>query len=322
MRATIESLSIHWWVVVALVAVTITSWLGRLHPVLELLPNARSQLLILTVVAALGLAVTGGAKPAVVAALVVVAHGVHLAPYAFASPDPISVGAIPVRAMQYNIFYGNENLDAVAASVIESDADVVALHELLPDAWTVLDDLLAETYPYRYAVPFDEHEGQLSGGMALLSKTPLAPIEVDARYSPPERVLLAATTEVADREIMIIGLHPHASRFESRKVSLRSTQIAGVVDLVEGTDMPVVLLADMNVTPTSPVYQDLLNELGWSDPHRASGWATTWPTWGGPLGFPIDHVLVSEHFAVHGARTGDGAGSDHRSLVAEISLRP
>ena len=304
-----------------LVVVTVAAWAGRFHPWLELLPNARNQILLVAAIAATAWLVTGQRGPAAVAALVVAVHAAYLVPYVLATPDPEPTAAATVRAMQYNIFYNNDDLSAVAGHIIESDADVVAIHELLPEVWVTLEPQLDGEYPHRYAVPFDEHEGQLSGGMALLSKTPLSPVQVPDKFSPPDRVLLAATTEIDSQPITVIGLHPHASRFESRKVELRETQIEGVTELATGTDNAVMVLADMNVTPTSPMYQDLLTDLGWRDPHRVAGWDSTWPTWGGPLGFPIDHVLVSDHFAIHGAQTGNGAGSDHRSLTVDLSLR-
>ena len=310
-----------WWLAGGLAGATVLAWMGRLHPVLELFPNAR-PVLLLVAVGGLGWFVIRDARgPAAIAGAVAIVNAAYLAPFALATPDPRPEGDSTSRVLQYNIFYNNDDLEAVLDEITTANADVVAIHELLPETWSTLEPELAEQYPHRYAVPFDEFEGQPSGGMALLSRAPLDPIEVDAQYSPPDRVLLAASTQLNGQQVRLIGLHPHASRFESRKIELREAQIEGVVELASTATTPVIVLADMNVTPTSHVYTDLLSDLGWRDPHKVAGWDATWPTWGGPLGFPIDHVLVSNDFAIHGVTTSNGGGSDHRSVVAEVSFR-
>jgi len=85
---------------------------------------------------------------------------------------------------------------------------------------------------------------------------------------------------------------------------------------------PAVLLTDMNVTPTSSAYGDLLDDLGWRDTHRITGWDASWPSVGGWLGLPIDHVLVSDNVAVHTIDAIGAGGSDHRAMLAELSIPP
>ena len=104
-------------------------------------------------------------------------------------------------------------------------------------------------------------------------------------------------------------------------MALRDTQIEGVVALLAETSGPALIMTDLNITPTSPAYRSFIDELGWRDPHRLVGWQSSWPSWGGGLGLPIDHVFVSDHFALHGYDVGSGAGSDHKSVVATLSLR-
>ena len=78
----------------------------------------------------------------------------------------------------------------------------------------------------------------------------------------------------------------------------------------------------MNVTPTSTAYRSLLDDLGWHDTHRITGWDASWPSFGGWLGLPIDHVLVSDNVAVHAIDAVGNGGSDHRALRAELSISP
>jgi len=309
-------------VLAALVLTLIIAWLGPLHPLFETVTNVRAQLVPLTLILVVGFLILQRWQFAAVAVAVLFINAAYLLPYLTPSPDPVGVGADTITVMQYNVYFGNDDYDSIARHVIESDADVVALHELLPDQWDELDSRLADEYPHIIAAPLAETDGQPGGGMALLSRTPLTPAIINANISPIDRVTLVATVEIGDREVRIIGLHPHASRTDSAKVALRERQLTGVAGLVSANSGPTIILTDLNVAPTSPVYQGFLDEMGWRDPHRVVGWKSSWPSWGGRLGLPIDHVLVSNEFFIHSYRIGDGAGSDHKSIVAEVSLSP
>lgn len=317
-----------WQIAIAgtLLVATFVAWLGPVGPLFEMVANARSQILIIAMVAFVAFAVLRAPQAAGLVLVVVLINGYYLAPFLSASfpnstdaSQPTTVDTA-VTVLQYNIFYNNENTDAIVDHILAYDADIAVIHELLPSQWDALAPALTKQYPYFIAEPFRAETGQLSGGMAILAKAPLDRLPVDAEASPQDRVLLVAESELHGHPITVVGLHPHASRFESRKIALRNTQIDAVVDIVDDTEGPIIVASDLNVTPTSPTYQDFLSRAGWADPHQNAGWHPTWPTWGSQLGFPIDHVFVSNEMRVESFETGHGAGSDHRSLVATIEF--
>lgn len=285
-----------------------------------MLTNVAPLMLLLAVIVA-GLALWQREKvPAAIAAAAGLWFAFLLVPYVFASADARPDDADEVhRALQYNVYFGNDDLDRIAGLVEGSGADVVALHEITTEQWIGLQPLLP-SYPYALAEPWDGDGLQLGGGMALLSRAPLTAIEVDPEASVLGRPILAASTEVGGADIVIVGLHPHASRFEGAKVDLRNRQLDAVGELLRDESRPALILTDLNMAPTSSDYRSLLDDLGWRDPHRVTGWDASWPTWGGFFGLPIDHILVSNDVALHSLESGDGGGSDHRSLVAEFSL--
>lgn len=295
--------------------------LSRLHPLLEAITNVRAQLVIVAILPVACFVTLRRWGWAAVATVVFAISASYMVPYWTASADPLLARTESIRVMQYNIFFGNEDAAAMADHIIAADADVVGLHEPTPSQWDALAPLLA-AYPYSIAEPLSAEQGQLGGGMVLLSRTPLARVTLDEAISPSDREILVGTTELRGQQVTVVGLHPFASRTESRKHQLRKAQLEGVADLVTDMGGPAVILTDMNIAPTSHLYQDFLSDMGWRDPHRVVGWQSTWPTWGGSFGMPIDHVFVSNHFVLHSYELGSGAGSDHKSLVAEISLRP
>jgi len=310
----------HDYVIFSLFAITLLGWLGAYHPILEIIPNIRMQLLGLAGFFALIAAIRSSPDSIVLATLIVAINFYYVSPYIFNNPNPVASGVETFEIMQYNIYYDNNDIKAIADHIIEADSDVVVIHELIAKQWQPLELTLSKEYPYTHAEPFEHFEGQPSGGMAIISKNPLSAIEVADKYSPPDRKLLAATTVVGDQEITIIGLHPHASRFESRKILLREAQIEAVVQLAKNSETATIVATDMNITPLSPVYQNFLEDTGWQDPHKSVGWHPTWPAWRIPVGLPIDHVFVSNELTMHTYETGDGAGSDHKSLVATVSI--
>jgi len=298
---------------------TFSAWLAGVHAVFELVANGRVYLFLGGVVMVLAALAARRGGIALVAAVVAAANLLCVIPYWMPSPDIGGEDTAVAQVLQYNIWFGNDDMEAVAERIVLADADVVALHELTDGQWEALEPLLVD-HPHRLARPVSDDIGQLGGGMAVLSKSPLREVAVDPSADLPERPLLAVETAILGETVTIVGLHPHASRFSSAKVALRNAQISATVDLLNARGGPAIVLTDLNVTPTSPVYKDFIDDLGWRDPHKLVGWKATWPSPANFMGMPIDHVLVSNDFALHRYRIMDGAGSDHRALVAQISL--
>lgn len=307
--------------VTALGVATALGWLGRFHAGFEMLTNIAPHMLMLALVATAWSALARRRKHTIASGVCLLWFLFLLVPYWFASADarPADPNAVHT-ALQYNVYFGNGDIDRIVGEIVAADADVIALHEITTDQWLKIGQRLPDYAAI--SLPWDGSDPQLGGGLALLSRTPLTALPVDPAASIEGRPILAAATTIGDREVVIVGLHPHASRFESHKVDLRNAQLAAVADLLRDETRPALVLTDLNMTPTSSDYRGFLKDLGWRDPHRSTGWDASWPTWGGPFGLPIDHVLVSDGIALHDISSRGGGGSDHRSVVAEFSLRP
>jgi len=304
-----------------LLAALVTMLVSAYHPLLEAVTSVRAHLGVVALVPAIGLLLLHRWALAGLATAVGILLLAPIIPYLRPAPAPVFADSKPITVMQYNVFFGSEDYAAIADHIDESKADVVVLHELLPAQWDGLEPLL-DRYPHRLAAPLSEADGQAGGGMAIVSQTPLDRVPVDPSISPKDRVILVAETQIEGEPLRVIGLHPFASRHERAKVELRERQLAGTAAIGRNSAIPTVILTDLNIAPTSPDYQGFLDDLGWQDPHQALGWQASWPTWLGPAGIPIDHIFVSDTIALHGARTGHGAGSDHKSLIAEMSIMP
>jgi endonuclease/exonuclease/phosphatase family metal-dependent hydrolase len=97
--------------------------------------------------------------------------------------------------------------------------------------------------------------------------------------------------------------------------------------LAAGTETPLLILGDFNITPYSPRFRAMLEAGGLRYVHLGWSWPRSWPS---PhygriqkyvRGFPIDHILTSRHFSVAHARALESVGSDHYPVTAELLLR-
>ncbi len=224
-----------------------------------------------------------------------------------------------LRVLQANILYESDTHDAVLDMLRAADADVVVLLEVTP-LWESKLKALSEAYPYSRVLA---QSGAF--GLAVLSRLP---VEEWQTIEPAGAVLPAALRlpailariSVDGRSGNVLAAHafpPVSPGLASR----RNQQIAALAEIVHGLSGPVILLADLNATPWSPQFQDLLRDGGLTDARRGYGLKPTWPTfWPGILRIPIDHCLTTRGITVQDFRTGSATGSDHLPIIVDLSL--
>ena len=84
---------------------------------------------------------------------------------------------------------------------------------------------------------------------------------------------------------------------------------------------PTLLCADLNSTPWSPYFTDLLSGTGLLNGRQGFGVLATWNAlWPRMAAIPIDHCLVSPNVAVRGLRYGPRVGSDHLPLIMDVAI--
>ncbi len=237
--------------------------------------------------------------------------------------------ASTLTVMTYNVLYTNTDAASIAACItgVTPAVDVVAFQELTPTLARQLEGEIGSLYPYRTPL----HGADCHAEAAVWSRYPLRVEAVDAD------VLCRVTSVVVDfdgRAVRVVDIHawPFTGldrESVERSVRWRREQIELVLDLVEGQPQPLVLLGDLNATPTNDVYRILSAYL--VDAFREGGWGLghTYPAtgvhfWGLP--YPnrlvrIDHVFHSEHWRAEAAWVGEWDGfSDHRPVVAQLRL--
>jgi endonuclease/exonuclease/phosphatase (EEP) superfamily protein YafD len=234
-----------------------------------------------------------------------------VAPRALGGPDEAIAGGRPLTVLTANLRYGNADPDAVVALARRSGADLVSLQELPPAELEAIDAAGArELYPHRVV----DTAGEVQGS-ALLSRHPLtdAVRPRDLRNAMPEATLHVPGAAA----VRVKAVHPQTPLHGDGSFwahSLRSLPRAtpdGELRMLAG---------DFNATLDHHLLRDLIGS-GYTDAGDAAGIGLrgTYPS-NRLLRITIDHVLVDERARVTSASVHTIPGSDHRALVARISL--
>ncbi|WP_309484219.1 endonuclease/exonuclease/phosphatase family protein [Streptomyces himalayensis] len=228
-----------------------------------------------------------------------------------------------LRVMTSNVEFGQATPSLIAA-VKRERPDVVfveecdhgcssALTEEFGDDGAPSDALEATgDYPYRRAV-----EGYGSEGSVILSRYPLA----SAGGVPGTMGMPGAVADVKGHPVRLQLAHPMPPL--PRQVGTWRRELGALRDFAaESRGGATILAGDFNASQDHAAFRRIL-DTGLRDSARLAGASRTptWPARTSPrFGVQIDHVLVSEEFSVRSVRFLDLAATDHRAVLADLTL--
>lgn len=286
---------------------------GRIWWFLDLASHFRVQYFWALAVAAVTLACCRHWRRAAVAAVFALLNLALVAPLYFnAGPPAATAGAkTRIRALSLNLFSGNRRHEVVRQFIREVRPDVAVFLELT-DQWNDALSELHEDFPHRH---LDPSLGNF--GIALFSRIPFRDVQMD--YLSNGDPAIVATFGENAVEWVLIGAHPFPP-VGSNASALRNRQLQRLAEIAGSQQVPVVVLGDLNVTPWSPHFADLLATGRLRDSRRGFGVQPSWPAGNVLLRIPIDHCLVSSSVTIHDRKTGPDVGSDHLPVTVEFSV--
>ena len=299
-------------------AASLLGHLSRHHFLLELFSHFRVQYAALLIGAAMLLLIVRSRRLAALAllgALLDVALiAPRLLPQARAEAMP---GASAIRLLVQNVNTSNSHFHRVLELIERENPDVILLLEV-DQRWMEAMRPLDAAYPHSISSPRTDNFG-----IALWSRIELR----DARIEPmtDSRVpTIVADVLCSAGAFRLIGTHtlPPVSRAYA---ATRNEQLRLVArDLNSHTNLPTIVCGDLNVSPWSAHFRDLLYEGGLSDTARGFGLQRTWPASSVLMRIPIDHILTTNGVSTTNRRVGPDVGSDHLGLIADliVSARP
>jgi endonuclease/exonuclease/phosphatase (EEP) superfamily protein YafD len=240
-------------------------------------------------------------------------RGASIVPRAMASPSTPAASTLVLRVAAVNVFFGNDDYDAVLAWVRAERPDLVSFEEVTPE-WQAMLDRLGTDYPHRL-------ESTSNGRFVttLLSRHPFEESQLLHAGDNRDREI-ATVVRVGEQRIRVVAVHA-TWPFGPQHSATRNAEFAGLAEYARAHQEPVIMMGDFNVSPLSPRFRHtLLAQSGLSSAAVGFGWQPTWPTFLPVGGIQIDHILVSPSIAVRDFRRGPRVGSDHRPVTADLEI--
>jgi endonuclease/exonuclease/phosphatase (EEP) superfamily protein YafD len=285
--------------------VTALGFLAPWFPEAELINHFRPYVLAGALLL-LGAAVLQGSRRLVRGAMLLVATtlALTLLPLAYRA-DSAADGTHPFKVVTLNLWDGNGNVDAVARFLGSESADVVVLQES-DRLQGALIERVRHVYPHSYCP-------DRTCSLAILTRTP--PLEFGREDVPPRSPLLVwARILHAGRPVTVMGVHVSYPFEPQRQVE----HVDWLIGYLRQRSGPTVIAGDFNLTPFSWKLLKLLHQTGLRA-HVIDRF--TWPAHRGVPLVLLDNVLSTPDLVRVAARIGPAAGSDHRSVIAELAWR-
>ena len=257
---------------------------------------------------------------AVLAGLLIAVCGWHW--LRWSEPEAGPPLARELTAMSYNIQTGfaRDNywsLEATARTIEAARPDIVVLQEV-SRGWLVttgVDEVLWLSHRLGMPAVFGASSDDGLWGNAVLTRAPIDAVTI-RRYR---------TTENLDRGVTEVRLATEAGDLWVFSTHLDNPSGAGAVRLEQVDQLldawasrtPALLMGDLNATPDSDVLA-ALRDAGFTDLGAALGPTETTSE----DGRRIDYILATDQIAARSVRIPSTWTSDHRPVVADLTLEP
>lgn len=241
-----------------------------------------------------------------------------------------------ITLLTFNVEAGNHDVEGLAAAVLESGAQLVALQELNEEVGLRLAERLRATHPYADLAPCPPCGDW--GSLGVLSAFPVTPVDADLEGPSPRNPQVTLVHHPRG-DLLLVNVHNLSTpRFPQiwpdeigKAVASRERVARALVALAEDASVPVVALGDFNTTERSAAYRTLTKAFEDAWKGRGFGFGSTFhggPPQEGParLALPdwllrIDYVFHTPDLATVSVKVGAWlAASDHRPVSALLAF--
>lgn len=230
-----------------------------------------------------------------------------------------------MRVMIYNVHQAASGVKVIADAIARQNADVVCLQEV--NAWGRWGDPVASIHrllPNGWKVVRD-------GELVTLSRYPIVESQVHYLPSSTGRAILSATLDVRGDRITVLNTHFNVSSGESLTrgrigvrtylrdaAKIRLAQKTRLLEVAGRVREPVVIVGDFNTPPRGLTYCRIAKR--YRDAFDAAGWSLGYTFRSDLPMLRIDHIFVDRRLKVLRCFVPQTRASDHRPVVADISL--
>ena len=283
---------------------------------LELLSNLRAH----QALALAGLAVTALlCRRMFTAVAAVLAMGVNLAVVgpividaAWGEPAPAAADSSALDVTFFNTKIFQADMDDTIATLAARDDDVVVLAGGTK-RW--VEQIEAADLDLQVLVGPHTHDGL---ELIALARDPGAEATVHEIGQEDRDVFVEVLVDLDGQPVRVLGTHV-VSPLTADRAARRGAMLDWVPGWTGRSDVPAVVMGDLNATPWSPALIGMLEEAGLIDSQVGHGLQASYPASLRWLGIPIDHVLHGPELTTTNRRLGPSLGSDHRMVHATLT---
>lgn len=255
----------------------------------------------------------------------------------------------------YNWTHNQQTRDEIMELIRVEDPDILCMQEFLnvgADNPMMVKDTLLTSYRYRYCadVYTVKTRNDQSMGIAIFSTWPIVKHDTVAFGSEQDNLCLWADIAVGEDTIRVYTAHISSIRFGDEDYAFvrdlthgtvhdsataagsrilgrlkkafirRTTQVDRLTKHMRGSPWPVVYCGDLNDTPMSYSFHELLRS-GMVDAFEESGQGFGNTYIGDVPSFRIDHILHDDAFRSWNFRTLPDELSDHHAIMTSMALK-
>lgn len=213
-----------------------------------------------------------------------------------------------IKVLSSNFFVENENFHGFKELIDQEKPDIFAILEA-EYAWKTEKNAYTN-YP---SVEMSEKTG--SFGSLIFSKYDT----IFNHFTLDGFETLEAIIKINGQEIRLIAVHPTPPA-SSKYAKIRNYQYNDLIEKINESDLPTIVMGDFNSSPWSPKFKEILSLTNLKLTSLGFGIETTWNASIPILRIPIDHILVSPEIEVTSFYTGPFMGSDHYPVIATLKL--
>ena len=226
-------------------------------------------------------------------------------------PNPTARNAAGQKTfLSVNAYKDNHSPDQLKKLIDEVAPQTLLIMEMTDELEDVLSEILAD-YPHKLESPVRD-----GFKIVLLSKNVLENAHVSF-HGPHDTPLLKAEAEIEGQRVQIYSAHPKPA-LNKQWYEERHAYFAEIEDVIQGGELPIVIMGDFNSVPWETHFSKFLNNTGLKSTLEGYGYKVTWPVYLPFFGVPMDHILVSKSLRYSSLRVGPYVGSDHFPISLNI----
>ena len=217
-----------------------------------------------------------------------------------------------LRIISANVYAENKERHQLSSFVEQANPDFLALFEV-DDSWSDVTQSLAQRFNYSRIEPTTGYFG-----IALFSQYPIKSVEM-RKFASNSQYAIIAHLAVNNKPFHIIAAHVPAPT-KKKYFDLRNKQLLDLANTAMELRDPVMLIGDLNITPWSPYFDDVIKQSNLVDSRKGFGIQATWPVQFSLMQIPIDHCLVSPTIEIQQWSRGPDIGSDQYPIIIDFAI--